>query len=436
LILVDTLRADRLGCYGYQRDTSPHLDALASEGILFTDVMTQGPSTITSVPVLLTGRRLGAEGMVRVRWDQLRSHASPGPDVPTLAELLEEHGYETAFISANALVNSDIGLDRGFDHFDLSCARRSGMDLSSAPDVNLSAYEWLQGRDNQRKPFFLYLQYMEPHFHYRPPAEFCVFGRPGYTARDTKRNRQVMDLVPHPPHGVLEPGERVTEEILSGQGLSRRDIERLSDLYDGEVLCVDHYLGQLFERLRVLGLYEDTLIIVTADHGEGFLEHGVMGHGQALYQELVHVPLIISGPGLLRGRLIHDLVELVDIAPTILEAAGIPLTIEMSGRSFYQALSGTAGIADDTGMAELPGRMRAFRSGPLKLIVSREGTELYDLSKDPRETTDLAPSRPGQVDRLRAMLEDLVQRQPPPVVTSESPTPRQLEALKALGYLR
>ncbi len=436
LIVVDALRPDRLGCYGYQRDTSPNLDALASEGTVFTDAMAQGPLTMISVPVLLTGRRSGASGMVRVRWDEVHTHARPGPHVPTLAELLRDRGYETACVSAHALLSSEGGLARGFDHLDVSCARKAELNIVSAPDVNLCAYEWLQTRDAPRRPFFLSLHYMEPHAQYRPPAGFCIFGRPGYTARDTERNVQMMDLVPYPPYGVLKPGQRVTDEILSAQGLSHRDIERLSDLYDGEVLCSDHYVGQLMQRLKALGLYEDALIIVTADHGEAFLEHRTLQHGQALYQELLHVPLIMRGPGISPGRQIHDLVEVVDIAPTILEAAGAPVATEMCGRSFYQALLGRAAIADDTGTADLPGRMRAFRSGPLKLIVSTESVELYDLAEDPGETADLAPSRPADVERLRAMLDDLMKRHPPAVETRESPTPRQLEALKALGYLR
>jgi arylsulfatase len=432
LIVVDALRPDRLGCYGYARNTSPKLDALAAEGVVFTDVMAQGSSTITSVPLLLTGRRFGDAGMQQMRSDHLRGHARPGIEVPTLAELLREHGYETALVAASAVVGCAGGLDRGFDYFDFSCARIAEWNVSSASDVNLRACEWLESVHSGRCPFFLYLHYMEPHNHYRPPCEFCVFGRPGYTVRDTKRNVAMMDVV----LDVLETGEGVTEELLSSNGMSLRDIERLSDLYDDEVLCMDHHLGQLFQRLRDVGIYENTLIIVTADHGEAFLEHGTLGHGQVLYQEVVHVPLIVRGPGIPHGAAVHDLVELVDVAPTILEAVGASLDGTMSGRSFYQALLGTGGVTDNTGIAELPAVMRAFRCGPLKLIVSPKGVEMYDLSEDPRETTNLASSRPEQADRLRGMLRELVQQRPAPLEVAEPVTPRKLEALKALGYIR
>ena len=230
---------------------------------------------------------------------------------------------------------------------------------------------------------------------------------------------------------------RVSEEILAAHGYSIRDLERLSDLYDDEVLCSDHYLGQLFQKLHQLGLYQNTIVIITADHGEAFLEHDYIQHCESLYQELINVPLIIAGPGIPGGRQIHELVELVDLTPTILEAAGIPLTTKTSGRSFYQALSGTATITDDIGLADLPAKqMHALRVGKLKLIVSPDKAELYDLSRDPRETTDLASSRPADLARLKQLLRDLLQQRRAGAEVTESPTPRQLKALRTLGYLK
>jgi arylsulfatase len=431
VVVVDALRPDRLGCYGYERNTSPSLDSLAREGVLFTDAMAHGPSTIVSTPALLTGRRAGEHKMEWVRWDDVRQYARPAGSHPTLAEVLQQHGYHTAAISANPVLEDRIGLDRGFDLFDVSCAQRSIWHVTSAPDVNRLAREWLERDGHAQGPFFLYLHYVEPHILYCPPSEFCVFGRPGYTARDAQRNIEI-DLLPD-----STPDHVVTEAILSAHGLSRGDVERLSDLYDDEVLCSDFYVNYLFDQLKQLGAYENTLIVVTADHGEAFLEHDTIKHCETLYQELIRVPLIIAGPGVQRGREINALVELVDVAPTIIEAAGIELTTPLSGGSLYQAISQGEPIGENVGIAYLPSKqMCAFRSGPMKLIVSPDRSELYDLSADPYESKNLAASRPGEVARLRAKLEEMMRRQPSVVERSEDPSPAQLNALKAMGYLR
>lgn len=431
LIVVDALRPDRLGCYGYARNTSPNLDALAAEGVLFTDAMSHGPATVMATPALLTGRRPGEHGMEWVRWDEVRRYAKPGEDGRTLAELLREHGYHTAAISANPVLGEEIGLHRGFDSYDLSCAQEDVWRAMSAAAVNQRAYEWLRRDGHAQAPFFLYLHYMEPHNLYCPPSEFCVFGRPGYTPADTQLNTE-MNLL-----ADSAPDHRVTEGVLSAQGFSLRDVERLSDLYDAEVLCSDHYLNELFRQLRDLGVYENTLIVVTADHGEAFLEHDTLEHSETLYQELLRVPLIMRGPGIAAGREIAHLVELVDVAPTILEAAGLPVTTPMSGTSLYKVISDREAITDDVGLAFLPPKeMYALRLGSLKFIVSPERTELYDLATDPHEQTDLALSRPEDVTRLRKTLESQLHRHPAAVERRETPTADQLKALKSLGYLK
>ncbi len=229
----------------------------------------------------------------------------------------------------------------------------------------------------------------------------------------------------------------MTDEVLAAQGLSRADLERLSDLYDDEVLCADYYLGQLFDRLKELGLYDTTIIIVTADHGEAFLEHNILEHHGALYQELIRIPLIIRGPGIPGGRAIHELVESVDIAPTVLEAAAIPLRTQMSGRSFFQTLIKGTRITKDVGLAEIPSSSTyALRRGRLKLISSPRGVELYDLSRDPGETQDLAPSRAEEVNRLQVVLSELLQQRAEAAQTTQVPTESQLRAMRSLGYLK
>ncbi len=429
LIIIDALRPDRLGCYGYERNTSPVLDALAGDGILFADAMAQGAETTTSMPSLLVGRRPGEPGM---EWVSHRDKvfARPAGDCPTLAEVLKRGGYATAAITANPLIGPTMGVAKGFDYLDDSCGRDRAWLRTTALAVNERACEWLERRERDDGPFFLYLHYLEPHNQYRPPSEFCLFGRPGYTPRDDALNEEMNRL----PETV--PDQRVTEEALREAGLSLRDVARLSDLYDGEVRCVDHYVGQLLERLRQLGLYENTLIIVTADHGEAFLEHGFLEHGGSLHQEQIWVPLLLRAPGAPGGRRVEGVVELVDLAPTLLQAAGIEPPAGMSRRSFYEALLRGGQAGDGAGLAEIPYReTKALRLGNQKLIVSPRGAELYDLERDPGEARDLAAARPGEVKRLRDVLRGLTKDQSPPEPVPEASSEHDLDALKSLGYL-
>jgi arylsulfatase A-like enzyme len=430
VIVVDALRADRLECYGYQRQTSPNLDALAQEGVLFTDAMAQASETALSVPTLLSGRRPREHGVLWVqRGDKV--WAGPGLRLPTLATILKEHGYVTAAVSGNPLIGAAIGVERGFDSFDQRPGRIYVWLHASEQDINTCAYEWLDQYRPEAGPLFLYLHYIDPHNLYRPPPAFCVFGRPGYTARDDIINREMND--------VLDPYTQsaVTDAMLAERGLTRADAERLSDLYDGEVLSADHYVGELLERLKRDGLYDNSIIVVTADHGEAFLDHDGLEHGGSLYQELIRVPLIIKAPAVRGGQEIDDLVEIVDVAPTILAALGIETDANMSGHSFYEPLARGGGIGDNIGMAELPAKkMHAIRLGRLKLIESPQTVELYDLAQDPGETRNLAVARPDQVVQLRDMLRELLEKHPPAEEGTEPASRREIEALKALGYLK
>lgn len=430
LIVIDALRADRLECYGYQRQTSPNLNALASEGVLFSNAMAPGPETVLSIPSLLTGRRPREHGVLWIQRGK-QVYAGPGLRLPTLAEMLGQNGYVTAAVSANPLVGAGTGVNRGFDTFDQSTGRVSVWQHLSGADVNASAYKWLDTYRPESGPFFLYLHYIDPHNLYRPPSAFCIFGRPGYTPKDNEVNEAVNDVF----DAHVDPP--VTGATLAKHGLTRRDVERMSDLYDGEVLCADHYVGELLERLRQSGLYENTIVIVTADHGESFLDHGNLEHGGSLYQELIHVPLIIRLPGVRGSQEVDELVESIDLAPTILEAAGITSRAVMSGRSFYQPLTTGQPIPAEVGMSELPARkMYAVRSGDWKLIESPAKTELYDLSRDPLETRDLAPERPDQVSHLKRELQDLLRKHPPAKEGTEPVDQTELDALKALGYIK
>jgi arylsulfatase A-like enzyme len=428
LIVVDALRADRLECYGYARQTSPNLNALAEEGVIFADATAPAAETALSVPSLLTGRypRENGTGWVR-KGDTV--YARHGAALPALAELLRDRGYQTAAFSANPIVGPGIGADRGFQKLEYPVDHLPPWRHGSAADLNRCALSWLRRYRRDAGPFFVYLHYLDPHNLYRPPEEFCLFGRPGYTAEDERTNVE-MNLV-----SDQSPGSTITDALLAEHGLSRRDVARLSDLYDGEVHCSDQAIGELLQWLKDAGLYDNTVVVVTADHGEAFLEHGELEHGTALYQELLHVPLIMRLPGIRGGQEVRVPIETTDITPTIVDAAGLQAT-PMSGRSVYPELAKGAPVPERLIVSELPSQHAyAVRLGQMKLITSPTRDELYDLSDDPGEHTDLAASRPAEVARLRAALQEELARHPAAKGSTAPASREELDALRALGYI-
>jgi arylsulfatase A-like enzyme/ankyrin repeat protein len=430
LLVIDALRPDRLHCYGNARTTSPNIDRLAQDGVLLSDVMAAGSRTAHTVPILLTGQSPGARGL---DWKEMQWGLTPipGDSCPTLAEIFKGNNYATCAVTANPLVGTSLGVKKGFDQFYKSPAQGKVWLRSQAKEVNASAVSWLR-QLNSTAPFFLYLHYLEPHNLYVPPMEYTVFGRPGYTARDDLIN-QLADAL---ADAADDNGQQLTNTSMRAAGLSARDLQRLRELYDDEILCVDYYLGRLFAALQELGQYENTIIIVTADHGEAFLEHGSLKHGAALYQETTSIPLIIAGPGIQPGIRKQDLVAQVDIAPTILKLAGIQQPVAMSGVNFLQAFRGKGTSNAKLVVSEIPEKAYAIREGSLKLIVTGNAKELYDLSRDPAEKMNLAKSRPADVRRLNDRYQALMRRRERRTVRTSSPTKDQLKALKSLGYLK
>jgi len=414
LISIDTLRPDRLGAYGYDRPTSPTLDALAADGARFAACVAPAPWTPPSHISMLTGLYPSRTG-IRAVSDDLR------PEVHTLAEEMRARGFHTA-----AVVGSDLVLP---------CARcRAGFDsLTEVPwrgnpdgqgpvvadrgdDVTAAAVHWLDARD-ARDRFFLFVHYYDVHSDYRPrPAMALRFGA---------------------DPNDMEPGNTTyLIDRRESSDIPVRDQEQMKRLYDAEVRQLDELLRTLFDSLKARNLWSDTLIVVAADHGEEFLEHGGLLHGRTLYEELVHVPLIMRGPGVPHGRVISHVVSLVDLMPTILDAVGAPPRDGLTGRSLLPMLTGADRdwVERAASEADQTRRKRMVRVGNLKLIEDRgTGYELYDLAQDPRERHNLAAERPEQVGvlagEMRAVLTDGT---PSATGTLDNAT---RERLRALGYL-
>jgi arylsulfatase A-like enzyme len=468
-ITVDTLRADALSCHGYARPTTPFLDSIAAAGTRCADAISAAAWTKPSTGTLLTGLYPSRHGAL-YHGSQLLTPKGES----TLAEAFQSAGYVTAGFVTNPNIKAVFGFDRGFDRW-FDAAAEDTLTLSALRDawiggvvheftryqfnwkyandidtVNAQVLPWLAA--NRERRFFLYLHYIDPHEPYAPP--------PAYE-RDFEQD-----------HGFPLFNQR------------KRLVGR--DLYDAEVRYTDDGLRRLVEQLRALGLHERTLLVVTSDHGEEFFEHGALGHGFNLFQEVVHVPLILHGPGVAAGRVIAEPIATRDLPATLLDLAGSGLTRLGDGHSFAAAVraaptgaanaasaasaSGATAAAPAEGAASRPAGgpyflesefgeneddIRSFvfngvRDGSFKLVLTERDKyrpvgpggrhELYDLATDPLEQRDLLhdPAQRARIEKLVHALRDHSQflestgfRHVPSLLLS----PEIRANLKALGYL-
>jgi arylsulfatase A-like enzyme len=411
LISIDTLRADRLGAYGHARPTSPRLDGLAARGVLFEDVSSTAPWTLPAHLSLLTGLYPSGHG---VRTPRHRLH----DDVPTLASVLAANGFACGAFVNSFFMGDRFGYARGFQPYRnlVEAQERSGQ----TPKIVRDATRWLRSQRHRRR--FLFVHLFDVHSDYKSNHTYEeMFTTPGASQFDGNTI-------------VISMGIRGDIEIKPS------DVEHLSGLYDAGIRQLDDQLEPLFRFLERRKSLEDTLLVITADHGEEFRDHGGLMHGGTHYQELLHVPLILVGPTLPAGVRIAAPVSLVDVMPTVLDLLGIPAPAEMDGRSLRPLWEG--GDAEDgrpllaeTGPADIDA-LRTLRRGHLKLIDdARTGRQqLFDLAADPGETRDLAAEREDEVHELSEQLDELARPRREPTLLPE-PTPEMLEHLRALGYV-
>ncbi|MBW2289940.1 MAG: sulfatase [Deltaproteobacteria bacterium] len=409
LISIDTLRADHLGTYGHDRPTSPNLDAFASDGVVFEDASATSPWTLPSHASLLTGRYPRGHG---VRTEEHRL----GDEVPVLAAVMSERGFKTAAIVNTLFLSPRFGIARGFDSFEVIESDQSRQ--GAAHRITNKAIERLEGRREERN--FLFVHYFDVHSDYLslPRYERLFAPEPGrFTGRTIQLLLAIRGDVP----------------------IGAADADRLTRLYDGGIRQLDDEIGRFFEWLREHGWLEDTLVIVTSDHGEEFLEHGGLLHGNSHYQEMLHIPLILGGAGIPAGRRIGAAVSLVDIAPTIFSVLEIPSPPGMDGADLRPLWQEPQPVASERLVfAEAgPGELRSVRSGRSKLITQGPTgpAELYDLANDPAETQDLAAERPELVAALEAEIARFAASAREPQLAPEL-SDDEKERLQALGYLR
>lgn len=438
LYVFDALRADTVGHLGGPPGISPTIDRLAREGFTFRDHRSTAPNTLLSIRHLFTGRILiNGEAWNRV-----------GARLPTLAEAFRAAGYRTGLFSANGYVSAHYGLSRGFEHVSKQALFDGGPPSStrvnrSAERVHAAALAWLATLP-ENAPVFLYLHTIHPHNPYSPPSELAARFTSGIASTIHGDTRTLKDLL---------RGRRTT---------TAADRERLRGLYRASLAYNDRELARFLKALRRRYPEKETVVVLTADHGEELFDHGGVLHGYTLYEELLHVPLVVWGPGAVRPGETDEVTDALDLHATLLDLAGTTDRGDRAGRSLLDLLRGRAEtlppglhLAASEG---IPGGIFAVRSGRWKYIWAR-GTErtwamglgparswdreyLFDLDEDPGETRNLAGGFSVREDWLRARLRAWVETQLAQIragtATGEEETPldpSELRRLRALGYV-
>lgn len=438
LVVVDTLRADRVGVYGNTRGLTPFIDELATRGTVFANAYAPSSWTVPSVASLFTSRYPTQHQVTTI--DAKLAEAEI-----TLAEKLDAGGYQTGGFTANYRLWETLGYGQGFQRWQVMMSppssgpkvRGDGLRRESLPWV------WSVWGAGTSRPVLLYLQYMEPHAPYQPPPEYAKrFQLPGTTAAQ-----------------VTEVNTNLIKSRL--RHISAADAELLASLYDGEVAAVDAELRLMFTNLERRGVLKNAVVIITADHGEELREHGPMiGHGWSLFETVVRIPLIVLAPGTGGGPSVPDNVSLIDVAPTILELVGLEPEPRFEGRSLVQLLNreatlrerleawfgrGRGGRAHRDIVLELPfpgakldprAHQQAMVRERWKVLVDKKGgTELFDLDKDPGEVAPVASdAQRGQLhDALTQHLLGLTARANPGRET-QSLDEATKEKMRALGY--
>ena len=441
LVTVDTLRADRLGCYGQTLPLTPRLDALAAEGALLEQVIVPVPRTTQSTASLLTGLHPvhhGARGLFS---------RMPTGGFRTLAEILAEDGFKTAAFTSNLFLRPGQGFERGFALYDNPQGR---WERNGAERTVEDALDWVRGQAGRR--WFLWVHLLDPHWSYEPAPPFDRFAG-GLREEDSRLFEEVA-------HGGVSKGE-----VVFGHALAGPECDHLRLLYDGEVAATDAAIGSLVGGLRGQGLLEGSLVVITADHGESLGEHGYkFAHGEYLYDDTLRVPALVLAPGLIpAGLRLRRLVRNFDLMPTILDLMGLKPPAGLDGISRARELRG----GPETDEAReiylesdrqfllqgnpkrfLPGydgSWRALRTERWKMIqIPRPGgdlIELYDLASDPGEEHDLSHSLPenaGTAERLASRLaqwQAMASAREPSAVNPPPPDNEQLRLLRSLGYV-
>lgn len=427
-IVMDTVRADHLSCYGYYRNTTPNIDRIASEGILYENTFSTAPWTLPSHASMFTGMFPSKHGADA-------EHQCLDHNFQTIAEVLSLYGYKTFGYSNNSFaVSYKEYMNQGFDTFEVTKMGKKMKSANLADELKINnarrevqnsllmddgarrtnevVKEWISEAHREGTPFFVFINYMEAHLPYHPPESFA---RP-YLGGDVSLAEAMG--VSQDQYGYITGKKQMSDE----------DFEILRALYDGEISYLDFRMGQLFDYLRELDILDNTILIVTADHGENFGEHNMMDHILCVYDTLLHVPLIIRYPSLFEAGLrVSEQVQLTDIYPTLLDIVGIEWdSKEIQGRSLLRERGGGEprfAIAEHAvwvlcleklkkayfqfDVSKYTRRLKTIRTEKFKYIWSSDGhDELYNIQQDPGELYNLIEINPEKAEELKALLKE------------------------------
>ncbi|MFC1752247.1 sulfatase [Thermoproteota archaeon] len=415
LISVDTLRADHLGCYGYHRNTSPNIDKFAGDGITFRNAISLASWTFPAMSGLLTSQYPTVLGSNDPKW-----RTKIDERFLFLAECLKNSNYLTYAIVGNSSFGADVNVDQGFSVYNSDIAGKELHKSVSSHKVTDQAISFLENYKDT--PFFLFLFYFDPHFNYFLHEEYNYF--PNY-AGPLKSNESIV--VP------------MNKDETKRKSLTKEDIGFLVSCYDSEINYTDKHIGRLLKELKRLGVYDNSVIILVGDHGEEFMERGFLGHDTSLYQELIHVPLIIKLPYQnKKGTFVDSYISTINIMPSLLDLLEFEIPSDLEGEAI------DFNRPNDVVEANI------FSISPTKCIISKqkklifskkEPLKLYDLQNDPFEMHDLSDKMPEETKKFEEILNNWFIRVKNKKVsmglkkkTVEYREEKKKE-LKALGYL-
>ena len=436
LAVMDAVRPDHLSCYGYSRKTTPNIDKIAQEGVLFENAFSTAPWTPPSHASMFTGMYASQHGV-------LGKNLYLDEEVPTVAEIFSSKGYETLGICKNPWVSAQTGLHRGFKKF-VSTLSRSHLDRFSSrlslgwitfcleTDIRFMAYHWayqvrlfqeitrwILNSQKRNKPFFIFVNYLGAHTPYDPPQPFKrKFEKIHNRNTDLQKIRDVFNS----RHGY--------PYVAKKSEVSEKEWDTLKSWYDGEIAYIDFFLGKLFDYLKERELYDNTFIVITSDHGENFGEHELANHLFCLYDTLLHVPLVMKFPRYVSvSARIPDIVSTIDIFPTLLNILGVKTKgkFEVSGvnlfpfknRIYHEYLFAEYGppVADindlkrfcpsvDQSICDKYNKsLKCVRTKDFKYIIASDGKEeLYNLEKDPEESQNVINEFPEKAKELKSLL--------------------------------
>jgi arylsulfatase A-like enzyme/Flp pilus assembly protein TadD len=391
VITIDTLRADHLGCYGYKQIHTPNIDALAADGVRFERAYTPVPVTLPAHTVIFTGTYPTLSGMHDFSGNKLN------PSQPTLASVLKQHGYTTGAVIGSAVLDSRFGLNQGFDfyydHFDFNRLQESNLEEMERPGNAVAdvALDWL-GKNHSKK-FFLWMHLYDPHYPYRPPAPY---------------SEQYKDRP-----------------------------------YDGEIAFADAQVGRLIAFLKANGLYRNTILVLSGDHGESLGEHGEQTHGFFIYNATLHVPVIIRLPGTSAASVVSEMVSLADLTPTVLQALKFEVPSQVQGHNLLPLMvpkkpEEPRNLYAETFLPRLHFNWSELRSVETEKyqFIDAPKPELYDLSNDPGETHNLYAEKKAVSEELHARLAGLISQYTAGQELAQKTglDPALMERLKSLGY--